>query len=140
MVRSITDRKSTRLNSSHRCISYAVFCLKKQRLRGSCEHTAGARRWRQQEKLRGSGGAAGRRAGRASLFFFFNDRAPPEIYPLPLHDPLPICHRENQAEARLPLRRAPPLLRPPHRRRTRLRSEEHTSELQSPMYLVCRLL
>src|SRR6202011_5927602 len=23
------DRKSTRLNSSHRCISYAVFCLKK---------------------------------------------------------------------------------------------------------------
>jgi len=22
------DRKSTRLNSSHRCISYAVFCLK----------------------------------------------------------------------------------------------------------------
>src|SRR5437763_2886072 len=26
----ITDRKSTRLNSSHRCISYAVFCLKKK--------------------------------------------------------------------------------------------------------------
>src|SRR5437762_4818828 len=24
------DRKSTRLNSSHRCISYAVFCLKKK--------------------------------------------------------------------------------------------------------------
>src|SRR5437764_9779881 len=27
------DRKSTRLNSSHRCISYAVFCLKKKKLR-----------------------------------------------------------------------------------------------------------
>src|SRR5437762_9095145 len=27
----ITDRKSTRLNSSHRCISYAVFCLKKKK-------------------------------------------------------------------------------------------------------------
>jgi len=27
---SIIDRKSTRLNSSHRCISYAVFCLKKK--------------------------------------------------------------------------------------------------------------
>src|SRR5437879_13262392 len=27
------DRKSTRLNSSHRCISYAVFCLKKKRFR-----------------------------------------------------------------------------------------------------------
>src|SRR5437762_7883811 len=26
----VTDRKSTRLNSSHRCISYAVFCLKKK--------------------------------------------------------------------------------------------------------------
>src|SRR5436189_2579372 len=28
------DRKSTRLNSSHRCISYAVFCLKKKKQRG----------------------------------------------------------------------------------------------------------
>src|ERR1017187_7081979 len=30
-----TDRKSTRLNSSHRCISYAVFCLKKNKNVGS---------------------------------------------------------------------------------------------------------
>src|SRR5437762_9247796 len=29
--RAMTDRKSTRLNSSHRCISYAVFCLKKKK-------------------------------------------------------------------------------------------------------------
>src|SRR5437763_2117859 len=29
-ARSARDRKSTRLNSSHRCISYAVFCLKKK--------------------------------------------------------------------------------------------------------------
>src|SRR5437879_9579522 len=29
--RVVTDRKSTRLNSSHRCISYAVFCLKKKK-------------------------------------------------------------------------------------------------------------
>src|SRR5207248_8290681 len=28
---SRTDRKSTRLNSSHRTISYAVFCLKKNK-------------------------------------------------------------------------------------------------------------
>src|SRR5437879_12909074 len=27
----VGDRKSTRLNSSHRCISYAVFCLKKKK-------------------------------------------------------------------------------------------------------------
>src|SRR5437879_4649149 len=30
-ARKIIDRKSTRLNSSHRCISYAVFCLKKKK-------------------------------------------------------------------------------------------------------------
>src|SRR5437762_7989107 len=29
--RALRDRKSTRLNSSHRCISYAVFCLKKKK-------------------------------------------------------------------------------------------------------------
>src|SRR5437762_8022047 len=29
-VSDFPDRKSTRLNSSHRCISYAVFCLKKK--------------------------------------------------------------------------------------------------------------
>src|SRR5258708_27187862 len=27
----VTDRKSTRLNSSHQIISYAVFCLKKKK-------------------------------------------------------------------------------------------------------------
>src|SRR5436189_1850843 len=30
IIRAAEDRKSTRLNSSHRCISYAVFCLKKK--------------------------------------------------------------------------------------------------------------
>src|SRR2546423_4833545 len=69
------------------------------------------------------------------LFFFFNDTAPTEIYPLSLHDALPIfaanvalfgwelaagalASRESIVE----------------------RSEEHTSELQSLAYLVCRLL
>src|SRR5437762_8248362 len=33
------DRKSTRLNSSHRCTSYAVFCVKKQNLRRVCMET-----------------------------------------------------------------------------------------------------
>src|SRR5437763_2194459 len=32
------DRKSTRLNSSHRCISYAVFCLKKKQRRNFCQN------------------------------------------------------------------------------------------------------
>src|SRR5256885_4028910 len=30
-IRRATDRKSTRLNSSHLVISYAVFCLKKKK-------------------------------------------------------------------------------------------------------------
>src|SRR5258708_24386738 len=66
-------------------------------------------------------------------FFFFNDTATTEIYTLSLHDALPIfCrpHRLFAAGAR------------PHRPGvpTRRRSEEHTSELQSPDHLVCRLL
>src|SRR5256885_7307220 len=32
MVSQATDRKSTRLNSSHLVISYAVFCLKKKKI------------------------------------------------------------------------------------------------------------
>src|SRR5437764_15341209 len=34
-IRAVLDRKSTRLNSSHRCISYAVFCLKKKKMKTS---------------------------------------------------------------------------------------------------------
>src|SRR5260221_9956202 len=37
---AIGDRKSTRLNSSHTVISYAVFCLKKKKgERGACGST-----------------------------------------------------------------------------------------------------
>src|SRR5437879_7738134 len=35
-VLAVIDRKSTRLNSSHRCISYAVFCLKKKTTNSTC--------------------------------------------------------------------------------------------------------
>src|SRR5712672_4653140 len=66
------------------------------------------------------------------FFFFFNDTATTEIYTLSLHDALPIPITGGRST----LRRAPP-----HWRRRRLpRSEEHTSELQSLAYLVCRLL
>src|SRR5438876_2590967 len=37
-VVGITDRKSTRLNSSHPSISYAVFCLKKKLVSNSHSH------------------------------------------------------------------------------------------------------
>src|SRR5947207_8986306 len=33
------DRKSTRLNSSHTVISYAVFCLKKKKKKNKKKHT-----------------------------------------------------------------------------------------------------
>src|SRR5437763_10921137 len=38
------DRKSTRLNSSHRCISYAVFCLKKKMKKKDALRTASGMR------------------------------------------------------------------------------------------------
>src|SRR3712207_9273302 len=84
-----------------------------------------------------------------SCFFFFNDTATTEIYTLSLHDALPISEEllraavgpggvvvadaggprgvENRVAARA-------------QRLDAARSEEHTSELQSRQYLVCRLL
>src|SRR3712207_8823715 len=80
------------------------------------------------------------------LFFFFNDTATTEIYTLSLHDALPISRRRGTQKTVLE-RRAPPtfdvLIEIQTRDRQRLatqRSEEHTSELQSRQYLVCRLL
>src|SRR4051795_3253603 len=96
-----SDRKSTRLNSSHTLISYAVFCLKKKQKEG----TAGRKR------RRGGGGA--RRHGEALccvtpplqlrlrvasrlllelsfvLFFFFRQRGPTVFPPFPPPAPLP---------------------------------------------------
>src|SRR2546429_1413667 len=43
--RNLTDRKSTRLNSSHGYISYAVFCLKKKKLQLTPATTDGPKRW-----------------------------------------------------------------------------------------------
>src|SRR6266404_9742040 len=65
----------------------------------------------------------------AFLFFFFNDTATTEIYTLSLHDALPISGDRRGPD------RPGHGLRPVHPR-----SEEHTSELQSLAYLVCRLL
>src|SRR5256885_9706238 len=88
------------------------------------------------------------------MFFFFNDTATTEIYTLSLHDALPISVRgetlevfdcvftkleiaslgrigERESESQRPER--PKAL-------SEDRSEEHTSELQSPCNLVCRLL
>src|SRR5215475_3274789 len=95
------DRKSTRLNSSHVKISYAVFCLKKKnnflRRRVAQEgqpHRRAAGFWQVGPGGQAVGGAGHRSAvaGRHRLvhFFFFNDTATTEIYTLSLHDALPI--------------------------------------------------
>src|SRR3979490_2934017 len=88
------DRKSTRLNSSHDAISYAVFCLEHKRTRTNSSHDADssplssfpthrARLGRRalvvpHDSIRGNAGRAA-----PSLFFFLNDRPPPELPPFP---------------------------------------------------------
>src|SRR2546427_7055221 len=81
-----------------------------------------------------------------ALFFFFNDTATTEIYTLSLHDALPISlllrqiahpdvrFRDGRVKLAIHL-----LVRPAVLLKI-LRSEEHTSELQSQSNLVCRLL
>src|SRR5256885_12759874 len=82
------------------------------------------------------------------LFFFFKDTATTEIYTLSLHDALPIWRIPGTITAE-PMRDSVPGqgLRPADQTpgqarlcRAARRSEEHTSELQSPCNLVCRLL
>src|SRR5207249_10990311 len=75
---------------------------------------------------------------RPSHRFFFTDTAPTYIYPLSLHDALPILRAFHRPSARLLSPRPSVGLAIAHRRA--LRSEEHTSELQSRFDLVCRLL
>src|SRR2546430_11212352 len=75
--------------------------------------------------------------------FFFNDTATTEIYTLSLHDALPIYddhlrRRCDRPRHPLPREHAPVVGRQRHR--GRIRSEEHTSELQSQSNIVCRLL
>src|SRR3712207_8070814 len=92
------------------------------------------------------------------MFFFFNDTATTEIYTLSLHDALPICGADRVDDLRpveVPLARSAAVVvrdvevgdavthlpdRREHVRLLDVRSEEHTSELQSRQYLVCRLL
>src|SRR6202046_5928465 len=71
------------------------------------------------------------------LCFFFNDTATPEIYTLSLHDALPICHSHRHARGGARCRRP---MGYAFSSGQRDRSEEHTSELQSPYELGCRLL
>src|SRR5688572_3128739 len=143
------DRKSTRLNSSHSQISYAVFCLKKKKV-AIGKPTSAPRRiasfllctriaWHIRQSF--------------ILLpwpsFFFNDTATTEIYTLSLHDALPIYRQirefvhDPQVTRRwcgVPVRGCSPCGSTAQFESTAGRSEEHTSELQSQSNLVCRLL
>src|SRR5687768_17953683 len=85
------------------------------------------------------------------FFFFFNDTATSEIYTLSLHDALPILAAGGGAAGLVTPGDAPAGLADLHsgdrrqgpaapERQHAERSEEHTSELQSRLHLVCRLL
>src|ERR1035437_6174252 len=98
----LRDRKSTRLNSSHANISYAVFCLKKTKERTVEEPRpttvsgtpSSITRQHQRGRVRQRGPSRTLAPHLAPddphLFFFFNDTATTEIYTLSLHDALPI--------------------------------------------------
>src|SRR6266852_2503407 len=94
------DRKSTRLNSSHGSISYAVFCLKKKKKRHNLNLMI---KKKNQTKTTMIDLCAiiyailaflicstVQRFASVIFFFFFNDTATTEIYTLSLHDALPI--------------------------------------------------
>src|SRR3712207_6898921 len=76
------------------------------------------------------------------MFFFFNDTATTEIYTLSLHDALPIFVSGEDLAVHLLQKfvHARPVDEVWHAVARNPRSEEHTSELQSRQYLVCRLL
>src|SRR5690348_9897641 len=146
------DRKSTRLNSSHPSISYAVFCLKKKK---SIPYTLASKiipLYTTKSDLPPT-------AHKPHPPTEHGNSPPPHLPFLILRRPpprstlFPYTTLFRSPSGREPLRPAPrrygvgpapagagptPYLRGARSRRTR--SEEHTSELQSPVHLVCRLL
>src|SRR5689334_23603151 len=73
-----------------------------------------------------------------TILFFFNITATTEIYTLSLHDALPICCRSPRLLCVVPT--SPLIPSAISAWNPAIRSEEHTSELQSQFHLVCRLL
>src|SRR3982750_4226824 len=94
---TLRDRKSTRLNSSHDQISYAVFCLKKKNIKQNDIPNNHANIDRSFKKNIFRFGHFSQRVQlisfrklKTKIIFFFNDTATTEIYTLSLHDALPI--------------------------------------------------
>src|SRR6267378_2041200 len=110
---SVRDRKSTRLNSSHVESSYAVFCLKKKTKIDPLRQLPLDHPDRDRLRLRRLPGPARQRLGGRRLWgFFFNDTAATEIYPLSLHDALPISSRAGVRPGGIRMSRAGPVLAP----------------------------
>src|SRR6516225_525709 len=96
------DRKSTRLNSSHMSISYAVFCLKKKRFVRGLPHCPAksldeigfsAAIWTDNAVQSVFDHEICGFNERLETFFFYNDTPPTDIYTLSLHDALPISQK-----------------------------------------------
>src|SRR6266496_4472700 len=92
------DRKSTRLNSSHVEISYAVFCLKKKKNQGDPSLEPAAAKHHRRARQAADVLIPDDQHDRRVLYrcFFFNDTATTEIYTLSLHDALPIGDVDNR--------------------------------------------
>src|SRR5215467_2217557 len=132
-TRLAPDRKSTRLNSSHLVISYAVFCLKKKKLQigtnWNCFLVSPLNVTLDFPSI-----------FLANVFFFLMIRRPPRSTLFPyttLFRSAPGSH-ELRAQSR-PRTQIPAGSPRQCGQRADQRSEEHTSELQSPCNLVCRL-
>src|SRR5690554_5693077 len=92
----MSDRKSTRLNSSHVRSSYAVFCLKKKNTPEPA-HAAPARlASNDPHGPFDQRNEHGHLTEVQILHFFFHPTAPPALYPLSLHDALPILRASVQ--------------------------------------------
>src|ERR1022692_492844 len=144
------DRKSTRLNSSHLVISYAVFCLKKKTIANLAVAHANQIRQSIDGAVRDEDRPPAIRKTQlrpllvieclrhALLFFFLMIRQPPRS---PLFPYTTLFRSPTSAAATLwPISSGGPPSAPMVITMGALRSEEHTSELQSPCNLVCRLL
>src|ERR1017187_1645172 len=101
MDSTVRDRKSTRLNSSHRCISYAVFCLKKKTKSAMLQqrHPNHDLDYDPTQPIPSSAAITISMAATLTApswvrsftaSFFFNDTATTEFYALSLREPLPI--------------------------------------------------
>src|SRR5437764_1437459 len=140
-LHQILDRKSTRLNSSHRCISYAVFCLKKKNATAKdisnvvTDAVSGV-----VDIFHGIDKAVADtcnnlwKDGKADFFFscYSNNQ---HLHSFPTRRSSDLAARAGAA-----VRAVSDVAAGPGGAASDTRSEEHTSELQSPMYLVCRLL